>query len=448
MRKLQRKSQTGIAMMMAIVTMVILGALAADLVYQMGVYTSVVFNQRDKYQASLLAKSAVKLALMQIRVTDKIKKKAKELGAPEGEADKIWQTPLILPVPTAAGSTAIEKDALTEFNKALGFNGTLSITIQGENNKLNVNNLVWISPDQATKAESGGAATGGTRIGTPAAGGTKLTPEKKAEIQKTVRQNFAEVFDQLIVKKRKDDKTFLDKYPNLQADPLIGNLIAFMSPDVQTDGDGREKNEYYRALDPPRNPKEAPLVAESELYLVKGFTDDLVNLFTEAFTIQNTSSIDVNEASKKLLNALIPELNDDNLEALEKHKKEVGDFAKAEDFWKFLKEELRLGDVDEIRKRLDTKGIKILEKQTSFRVLISTKSGLATTNWVAQIGLGAPAVDMPEKSAEPSKATSPAIDGSIDDGAAAAEANKKNKDSKDQGKDGDLVPNIIYLKAD
>jgi hypothetical protein len=57
------QDQQGIAMMMTLVTMLILSILAAELVYQNQVYTSIVFRQRDDLRAKLLVKSALRLAL-------------------------------------------------------------------------------------------------------------------------------------------------------------------------------------------------------------------------------------------------------------------------------------------------------------------------------------------------------------------------------------------------
>ena len=107
-----------------------------------------------------------------------------------------------------------------------------------------------------------------------------------------------------------------------------------------------------------------------------------------------------------------------------------------------------LGNFGDAKARLTEQGISILEKETSYRVVVTAQSGNASRTWVALIGPKPPKVD-PDAPKAPSEAPAPVvpaggdISASADDNAAAStEANKNN------AKNDSNSLNIIYLKAD
>ena len=336
------KQESGIAMLMALSTMVILGILAAELVYETEIYHSMVFQQRDQLRAKLLVKSALKLAKMQLVAAKKAKSKAKSFGvtiSPE-MIDQIWQTPLILPPPAPPGLSKNDTEALDKFKTSLGLEGSLTVTISGESDRLNLNQLVMVSQEQLAAAATNGVTRNGTVIGITGPGGT--TPslqDQKLAAQKNTEQAFVDTLKEILDQKKKTDDKFREQFATLNAETLILNLVAWMDPNTLVDGDNIDKNEYYPRLDTPYGIKNAPLASESELYMVKGFDDVLTKLFTENFTVQNTTSLDVNKASLTLINALIKELDPMDLDRLNKRRTDPGaggPFAKADDFWKFL----------------------------------------------------------------------------------------------------------------
>jgi type II secretory pathway component PulK len=435
------RNQKGVAMMMAIGTMLVLGILAAELVYQTEVYNSTVFHQRDELRARLMARSGLRLAVLQITAAEKAREKIKSmnLGA-DSLADQIWQTPLILPPPPLPGLGVAETDALETFKKSLAFDGSLSTSISGESDRLNLNQLVWVSKEQAQKAATGGATDGkGTVVGgtTPA-----LSPEKKKELLESVKKGFVDVVDQMLQQKRQTDDDFRDRYAIVTAETLIGNLVAWMDPETKLDGDNRDKEDYYSRVEPyPYAIKNAPLASESELVSVKGFDDTLAQLFSDNFTIQSTNGLNVNKAPVSLIRALIPELSEEDAEKISKRRNDItlgGPFSNADDFWKFIEPMVRL---EEVKKRFEERGLKILESESSYRVIVTAKSGGATKTWVARVGPGAPEVQ--QENQQPGATKPPAgLEGPLEDAVKAAE----NK--TDSAKNSSKTPNIIYLKAD
>jgi hypothetical protein len=117
------------AMLMALMTMVVLAILAGELIYQSGVYSSVVFRQRDQLRATLLARSGLRLALLQLHAAKKAKGKVKEMGLGDNVSavDKIWQTPLVLPPPPIPGLSGIDTATRNAFSNSLGMKPRMPI---------------------------------------------------------------------------------------------------------------------------------------------------------------------------------------------------------------------------------------------------------------------------------------------------------------------------------
>lgn len=416
------KNEKGVAMMMAMVTFLVLSVLVGELVYETGVYNSVVWRQVDQYRAKLLARSALRLALLQVRAAEKARAKAKSLGLGESTSltDQIWQTPLVLPPPSPPGFGEADSKSLDEFGKKLGLEGSLSVSITGENGRMNLNQLVWLKDK---------SAEGGT---TPPA----ETDEEKSKRLEASRQGIAQFVDELLEQKRRSDDAFRDRYGAVRGEVLVKNILAWIDPATLVDGDNQNKTEYYSRVEPyPYALHNAPLASESELYMIKGFDDTLANLFADTFTTQLTGGINVNEASSNLMRALIPELGEVELERIQKRKEDDslgGKFKNAEDFWNFL---ATLGNFEEAKRRLDERGVTILGPETSYRVVLTAKSGQATKTWTAKIG------PLPPKSGEmktpgfPAPPTQPQVPQPQNPGTQAT-----NSDSNSL--------NIIYLKAD
>jgi type II secretory pathway component PulK len=416
------KNEKGVAMMMAMVTFLVLSVLVGELVYETGVYNSVVWRQVDQYRAKLLARSALRLALLQLKAAEKARVKAKSLGLGESTSltDQIWQTPLVLPPPAPPGFSQADTQSLDEFGKKLGLDGSLSISITGENGRMNLNQLVWLKD----KTTEGGAAP------------PTESEEERAKRLEGSRKGFVEFVDELLEQKRRSDDAFRDRYGSVRGEVLVKNILAWIDPSTQVDGDNQNKLEYYTRVEPyPYAIHNAPMASESELYMIKGFDDTLANLFADTFTTQTTGGINVNEASNNMLRALIPELGELELERIQKRKEDDtlgGKFKDAADFWNFL---ATLGNFEEAKTRLDGNGITILGPETSYRVVLTAKSGQATKTWTAKIG------PLPPKSGEiktpgfPAQPTQP------------QPAQPQNPGTQAQNSDSNSL-NIIYLKAD
>jgi type II secretory pathway component PulK len=445
------RGQRGVAMLMALVTMLLLSILAGELVYQSGVYSAVVFRQRDQLRAVLLAKTGMRLALLQLKAAKKAKAQAKNMGLGENTdiVDRIWQTPLILPPPDIPGLSGIDKSAVDEFKKSIGLDGTVTVNIAGSNDRMSINQLVWL--EAGGKVSAADKTTGGTgdRLNTGAldgrgntdTGAAGMGEEQKKERMKKIRDGFVEVFEELFQKKRQEDDAFREKYANLSGAWVVGNLLAWMDPETKEDGDNREKNDYYSGLGEPYSLKNAPIASENEYPMIKGLDDTIAKLIADNFTVLATSSLNVNKASLQLLGSMIPELTPDSLERIGKRRADPsmgGQFKNADDFWQYV---MTLGSYEDAKKKFDEKGIKILDAESSYRAVITAESGLSKKTWMADIG-GLPPADPKATSTATSQA--PQQQPQPQAGNTGTSTNTSTK--ADSG-DSDSL-NILYLRTD
>ncbi|MCO5141525.1 MAG: type II secretion system protein GspK [Oligoflexia bacterium] len=447
------RNEKGIAMMMALVTMLLLSILAAELVYETQVYNGIVFRQRDQFRAKLLARSGLRLGLLQLKAAKKAKEQAKNLGLGDSQklTDEIWKTPLILPPPTPPGLGVAETQALEAFQKSLGLNGTISINILGESDRLSLNNLMWITNDLAKNTGLGGTGSSGGDTGGAGAGATggtavaaQITPEKAQEIRDKMKQSYIDLVNGLLDQKREADEEFRNSHSSTNGETLIGNLLAWMDEKIKDDGDNRDKKEYYQRVEPtPYAIKNAPLYSLSELSMIKGFDDTITGLFMETFTTGVSYGLNINKIPVSFIRALIPELGEEEAQRIIDRRQDEtlgGPYKDENDFWSYVE---TIGRYDDAKNRLQSQGIKFLVDETSYRININIKSGDVFKNWVAHIGPMPPKIDQntENKQAQPEvDITAPIPEDAATD---SQDPNKKNTNKSDTE-----TINVIYLKAD
>ncbi len=118
------------------------------------------------------------------------------------------------------------------------------------------------------------------------------------------------------------------------ADPaeLVAALIDWLDSGsqnyqlIQTDGldipvSGAE-NDYYQGLANGYSCKNGPLESMDELMLVKGFSQEVVNIVAPYLTVNGSNKININTASDKVLLSLSSQLDDQAIEAILEHRQD------------------------------------------------------------------------------------------------------------------------------
>jgi general secretion pathway protein K len=299
-RKNQKRSEEGVALIVAITTVAILAVMLADMHETTGIAFAVSTSQRDALQAEYMAKSAVNLTRLLIgkepevrRFVDPLYRAATGRPAPQLP---VWNfvDEILSPFCTRED----QRDALVQlgvdFGDTEGFDGLpgeCHVVAVSENGKINVNDPLFLDGERARDSVANQlfSFTGGYLQESP--------------------------YDALF--SREDDTGTLTTRID-----LVAAVIDWWDRDIQrtdfdpgagqtrTGGTGTEDDAVYQLRDDPYRNKNAPFDSIQELRLVRGFTDDFWATFVEpvpndprsrAMTIYASGLINVNEASPQVL---------------------------------------------------------------------------------------------------------------------------------------------------
>jgi len=243
------QNEKGIALLVAIVIVVLMVALIVEFDYGTRISLTTAGTFRNGTQAAFLAKSGVRGAQAVLREDGKTPgKKIDHLG-------EFWATP-VPPYPIG--------------------NGQVSIVIEDESSKLNINLLGNSTEDF---------------------------------------QKWRPVWERLLRHFEVDD-----------AEEIVVAMKDWIdTDDLPEDLYGVEAS-YYERLDPPYTTKDGPLNSLGELLLIKGVTREVYNILTTGcdggpcVTIAPTTKINVNTVSVPVCRALHDNMNEEDCQDLEEHR--------------------------------------------------------------------------------------------------------------------------------
>ena len=295
-----RKRQEGVALIIAITTVAILGVMLADMHETTGTAFAVSTAQRDALQAEYMAKSALNLTRLLIgkepevrRFVDPIYRAATGRGAPQLP---VWNfvDQILAPFCTPED----QRDTLTQlgidFGDTTGFDalpGECHVVAVSENGKINVNDPLDLDGERARNnvATQLFSLTGG------------FLPESPYDALFTTEDQNGTL------------TTRID---------LVSALVDWWDRDIQrtdydpgagqtrTGGTGTEDDTVYQLTDDGYRNKNAPLDSIEELRLIRGFNDDFWATFVEPspddpasriLTIYASGQVNVNEAAPQVL---------------------------------------------------------------------------------------------------------------------------------------------------
>ncbi len=296
----KKRSQEGVALIIAITTVAILAVMLADMHETTGTAFAVSTSQRDALQAEYMAKSALSLTRLLIgkepeirRFIDPLYRAATRRPAPQLP---VWNfvDELLSPFCTPEDQRDTLMELGVDFGDTVGFDdlpGACEVVVASENGKINVNDPLFLDGERARNAVANQlfSLTGG------------YLPESP--------------YDPLFMKEDETGNitTRLD---------LVASVIDWWDKDIQrtdfdpgagqtrTGGTGTEDDTIYQLLDDPYRNKNAPLDSLQELRLVRGFTDDFWATFVEPvpndpksriLTIYASGLVNVNEATPDVL---------------------------------------------------------------------------------------------------------------------------------------------------
>ncbi len=299
-RSRPKRSQEGVALIIAITTVAILAVMLADMHETTGTAFAVSTSQRDALQAEYMAKSALSLTRLLIgkepevrRFVDPLYRAATGRSAPQLP---VWNfiDELLSPFCTPEDQRGTLMQLGIDFGGTVGFEnlpGECHVRVVSENGKINVNDPLFMDGQRARDSVANQlfSLTGG------------YLPESPYDPLFTTEDETGTL------------TTRLD---------LVAAVIDWWDPDIQrtdfdpgagetrTGGTGTEDDSVYQLRDDGYRNKNAPLDSLQELRLIRGFTDDFWATFVEPvpndpasriMTVYASGLVNINEASPQVL---------------------------------------------------------------------------------------------------------------------------------------------------
>ena len=333
----------GIALLMVMSFMVILTIILSTFTYDTQLNMLRMSNIQEKLQARLNAESGLNFAMAQLRLYQEANnrvakiKQLQSLVTPSRLEEAVTSVSLAYPVEIVDNGdeeeneqNLIQKSAKESFEENNFIRGGINVSIQSINGFLNPNRLA--APFQK-KLPSGNSQE-----------------KQKRPVSLIVEEEITKAIENLLIQKKESDPDFAKEYDDIEAKFLVKELAWYISQPENFDDPEKGRIEELYAKEQ-ITPKHAPLSSLDELYLLQGWPDDIVDLVKDSLTVHETHSIPVNEIVKSQLEALFPELTEEQIDQFFKYRDgnpeeewEPAPFQNVRDFKNLMVGELNIGE--------------------------------------------------------------------------------------------------------
>jgi hypothetical protein len=313
---------------MILTTITILGTLMLELRFDTGIAKIKAGNLQRKAQAKINAESGVHIAMARLAIYKEAfnsvqkNKNLKNIFKAE-MLNQIWNIPLAFPIPSSDKMNILEKTAIKEFEDNSLLEGELTVSIQSISNRVNINLLRVssfldfhkLTAKSNTPNPNGGNGNGGNQQN-PGANTGGGNPNEEEENDEDPIKNFEKQFIELLAtaierKIQADDQNELI-YGDINVEELVAAVKYYVS-DPNTDI-GPLTNQIASEFQKNNiQPKNAPLTSISELGLIPGWTQEMIDLVANDITVHGDPVIDINEITGQFLKTLFPELTQEDI---------------------------------------------------------------------------------------------------------------------------------------
>src|SRR5690606_9744480 len=293
--------------------------------------------------------------------------------------NQLWEVPFIYPIPVSSNATVALKDTIGKFTEESLLDGEMRVSIQNLSNKMNLN-LLRVSMLQNLQNQGNQPDPTGSEYN-----------EEAIKNNVSIDQTLYFLLKTLVDEKREKNRTFDDRYGGLNYQELITNLKFYISDEQSLTQDpmaGEAEANFNRI---PLAPKFGPLSSSSELYVIPKWTDELIELIQNEFSVYPSSQIDFNKITANMLRILIPNITDDALRDffVWRDDPEQPRFLNTkEDFKKYVVGQAHLmneTDFDNRIKQFEDKGFTFGANPTQFKIVSEGIYNRATYTLVASV---------------------------------------------------------------
>lgn len=306
-RTLGSKNQKGMAIILAVFTVVLITYLVMEISYETNVEYVVNSTSVNRVKAYYAAKSGMELSLLRIKLYGKIQRQMGKQIPPDQKKllDMIWSMPFFWPPVLPSEASRVDQDMVQEVVATSQMDASYRADITDEGSKIDINDL-----------------------NSPSEGLRRITER---------------LLNNIFENKIANDPEWEEKLRNFDRPQLINNIIDWMDSDEASRNGGSEQ-QYYSDLisgdggDGNLPPNRGFRTVE-ELRMVAGMTPEIFDLLKDQITVFGMKAINPNHATQEVLMALDPSITQDvvtEILARREDPQRGGPFVDSEDFWNFV----------------------------------------------------------------------------------------------------------------
>lgn len=302
------KSQSGMALMLAIFSVVLIVYIVQEVTYETNIEYLVNAKAVHRVKAYYAAKSGVELSLIRIKIFNQIQaqygENLKNMGAMSKMVDMIWQMPFVWPPIIPGEVNAVDKEDIEKKIKESTMDGVYQTTIIDEGTKIDINDL-----DSPSKG-----------------------------MRDTTRRLLLKIFES----KKETDEVWAKTYSNFQPEELVNNITDWIDADRESLNGGPESRFYQDMKDLSdlniQYPPNRHFRSLEELRFVGEMTEEFYKLLAPSITIYGSKAINPNTAPQDLIRALDRSIDDKVMEEFNKRRNdpELPPFVNRDEFWSFM----------------------------------------------------------------------------------------------------------------
>jgi type II secretory pathway component PulK len=339
----------GVAILMVVGSIALLTYLLAEFTFETKLNKIKVQNGQDRVQARLNAESGLTLAMAKLRLYQKArnmiegKKSLKERVDPD-MLQSVVTMPFIYPITLPPRSDIIQRNAVAEFEKSSLVQGEISLSVAPVSRFLNPNNLRIPIASKESDDEDGFSATD-----------DDLESEGSAPHEYLVGV-FIQTLQKRIIEKKESQELGPDYLSDIDETQLVDSLKYFVN----------SKGKFNSPLTPDSErqfdelgitPKHAPLSSITEMHLLPGWSDEIVDLIKDQISVHDVTIIPLNKITDKQLANIFPSITPEQSKEFFEwrdgtEEEEPHPFKSPQDFKELIVSRLAVLDEDDYSKRI------------------------------------------------------------------------------------------------
>ncbi len=357
-------NKNGIALLMVLSSIVILSTILISFTFDTHINKLKVANSQDKFQARLNSEAGVNLAMAKLKLYQHsrnllAKNKTLKKMVNNEMINQLWSMPFVFPIPIPKSTSVHMKEAIEEFTQDSVIKGSMRITILNISNKINLN-LLRIDTEKKSQQKNNSNSSNDT--------------DDQQDNELKIDSELIDLISRALESKNEEDDLFAQLYRDVEPKKIVSSIKYFIS-DKDSFNDqytGDFKSNYNRRE---VSPKHAPLASLSELYLIDGLNDDLIELFADEITVHGGAIVDLNKLTSKGLKFLFPKLENEQVKEFFEFRddpEDPQDFNSVKNFKNYIVRKVNFvseSDFDKRMKQFEKAGIKFGTAGTLFKII-------------------------------------------------------------------------------